>query len=148
MKKLDDLIIDYVQDAYLWLWDWTGVTVGACQFALFVCAVVLVNYNTNIATYTYVLIGVIGIISGWDAYIQIKHPYLFNAIARRLRKGMSIRTVLNILITINIIGYVTNGNVRGVFAECLWVCLSYLMTTQTRDREPKEFFKRSREVYQ
>lgn len=139
MKRIDDWIIERVQDAYLWLWDWTGATVAACQFVMFVMYIVL-RYGANFRTRDIVFVGIFGVLSAIDSYRQINNQDVFNAWARRNREVLSMRMLLNVFIVDSVFVFAVDHNGWGLVSETTWVVLSYLMTTQTRDREPREFF--------
>lgn len=142
VKKIDDLLIDATQRAYLWLYDWTGVYVGTVTFVMCVTIVILYEVRGRPVIWVdFLFLGINGIWSCvaylWQSTDRVDE---FNSSADMRRTSIG-RVVLNGSITVFLTMAIVDMNLLAVVSEFVWVALSYMIVVKIRKREPKNFWE-------
>lgn len=139
MKRLhaiEDAIINHVQEAYLWLWDRTGVYVGTLMFAAYVGDHVCWNPLTWV---DFAFIGFAGLWAGIRYVAQSQDLRWFNA-SQRAWKDFSPRPFFSVLVAAFLLADILQLNAWHLASDTMTMLWNYIGCVQVRDREPKEFF--------
>jgi hypothetical protein len=127
------------QRAYLWLYDWTGIYVATLDLMLTaVFVVVNVSYNNMGIVVSLILLVLRGIFM-WAKYWQQDTGNLdrFNAEARQWQNS-NVRWLSNGSFFGFVVFDALSRNVI-VIGDLAFFVLSYLLTVQIREREPRDF---------
>lgn len=145
-EQIDSWLIDRHQRAYLWIYDWTGIYVGTLA-SLLVFVGQAISQSLISAVILNLLISTPNLIyNGWMYYQQSKNDLKgFNIRALGLQKfGIYLRLfMVSAFITISISAAIDHlwGSIGNI------ICLAssiYLTAIMIREREPKEWFKKSK----
>lgn len=135
LAALDERLIALVQEAYLWLWDRTGVFVGTLVATLMLIAAWLTTeilWGGALLAAVFTIYGVVLI------FMQGAGLASFNVQARRWR-GSILRILLIVYDVASLLGEVYSGHLAHALAGILIiVSVLYLPCVQLRDREPPE----------
>lgn len=136
---MDRYIITKLQDAYLWVYDWTGVYVASLAVGFFLFGKVISGFTLDPVS---LLLTIFNIVILIPAYIeQDKNQILmYNA------RALSYQTMMpRKLLTAFVAGLTAGEIVFHEYADAVYgVCIIlyvYLLTVCIREREPKEWFK-------
>jgi hypothetical protein len=142
VRKFDEAIIKYVQEFYLWLWDWTGIYLPTVWFI-----VLSIDLGTEFLLFDkfrfmiFVLFAFFGVYCGLYYALQDTRKYQqMNAVARYFQEG-----VLRIVMTVMLLCFAVNDIVERdwhVISALACIAFFYLRCVQLRDREPKDFFRK------
>lgn len=131
---LDDAIVDRIQDAYLWLWDRTGIYLGTC-------AILLIALGPAIAPHNPVQIALLAVqtvpLIALRTLQQRGCLTVLNTQAEWFR-SWSLRRMLLLFCLILLIGSL---DLRSMCAYALnLIAAFYALAVQVRDRQPKDLF--------
>lgn len=139
LAEIDAKLIDLTQDAYLWLFDRTGVYVATLSMILCMGA----NSSNLTAPGTLVSIALFGGSQIGPYVLQHKKLFTsFNATARYWRSS-AFRIAGCVFIAGLAGGHLFNGKLSMALSDvvCLFV-MAFCFSVQIREREPKEWFPR------
>lgn len=137
LASVDERLILMVQEVYLWLWDRTGVFVGALTAVLALIALALTASSILLAVLAGAIFSIHGILL---IFIQGAGLGRFNAEARRWRYSV-LRSLLIAVDLACLLQEAWGGHLPHVISYLLIVtAFLYLPCIQIRDREPPEKF--------
>jgi hypothetical protein len=141
MKRVlaaDTFLIEITQEAYLWLWDWTGVYVATLMFAAYVGERFCWG---RLGWFDFVLIAFTGTWLGLRYLAQSKDLRSLNA-AQRAWRDFTIRPFFSAFVLGALAGDAFQLSAWHVASDAMFLTWNYLGCVQVREREPKEFFAR------
>lgn len=137
LASVDERLILMVQEVYLWLWDRTGVFVGALTAVLALIAATLTTSTLLTAALAGAIFSLHGILL---IFIQGAGLRIFNAQARQWRRSI-LRPLLIAFDLACLAQEAWEGHLPHVMGYLLIITgLLYLPCIQIRDREPPEKF--------
>jgi len=135
----DRRVIDAVQEIYLRIWDWTGVTVGLLEFVIIIIAELVFNRAT-IYPIRLFLFAVVTIVCVVYHDQQIRFPFAHNKSAERNREDLRfLRTLLIGYDFGEMLGELVFLDWMSAIKSLLWILVWYLWCAKTREREPPEW---------
>jgi hypothetical protein len=139
MHKLlaaDTYLIETTQEAYLWLWDRTGVYVATLIFSAVVCSHVVHGLDWG----SFIGLAIMGAFSTQRYIAQQKDLRRLNLLALGWRTPWLRLFYLSILFACVVadIAKFRAGELVGDIFFALWNCLACV---QVRDRDPKDLFQ-------
>lgn len=138
--KLDNKLIEAAQATYLWLYDWTGITVGALGFGIIAFSAAWDRVMVERSITNSVIIVLVGALWGvWTQHLQ-RNQKLYNARAMEWR-GSSIRRLMFCFAIGFMVSALYNWNVREALGELPFLVWQYLACAMVRDREPPTWGK-------
>lgn len=139
MKKFDAKLIDIVQNAYLWVWDRTGIYVSTLLFILYVGDHF---FWAALKWFDFIFLAWAGLWCSYLYVVQSKDLRRLNDDLRQWR-DFAVRPYLMILSFSIVMVDVLSLNAWHLASDICWLGWGYLACIQVRDREPKEFFPAS-----
>jgi hypothetical protein len=137
MKRLDDWLIGIVQEAYLWLWDWTGAMVATPFFlAVILDKVCWPRHNWL----DYLFAAWMAIVAAAMYRAQSTSLKRFNDMQRRWR-DLGLRKFAIILVSAGLIFSVIGSDWQKAASDFFTIAWILLGCVQVREREPKDFFR-------
>lgn len=136
----DDKLIKASQDAYLWLYDNTGIYVGTVGM---ICAVIgdaaLVLHRGNVTTFTIISVALAGFICFLRYWLQNSEKYeIFNAVSRAWAESLA-RMVLNYSwLFFALMDLLNHRWLPAMSAILNLFFFGYVLCWQIRKREPPE----------
>lgn len=140
MKRIleaDTRMIELTQEAYLWLWDRTGVYVGTL---IFMASVVDHSVHLPMRWFHLLSLGFMGLFSGARYAAQQRDLRLLNAAALEFRAPWLRSVTLGILFG-SVIADLTGGKLWLLLGDLSFAIWTYLACVCVRDREPKDLFQ-------
>lgn len=140
--KADAWVISKTQEAYLWLFDRTGVYVGTLMFASYTFTVALCFIRSGPAWWLFLFLASIGWTSGVRYLWQDKGEHVrYNAVSLMVERA-TWRYGFNLfMIACVIFDFLGLHFVQGL-EETGFLVYSFLLTTKIRDRDKKPFFEK------
>lgn len=140
MEKLlaaDTYVIETVQEAYLWLWDRTGIYVGTMIFSAAVCEHLAYG---RLGWGSFFSLALVGAVATTRYIAQQKSFRLLNAMALSWRMPW-LRYFFNVCLTLCVFADVSKPSLGGFLSDLFFALWNYLACICVRDREPKDFFQ-------
>lgn len=141
--KLDRRVLDLVQDAYLWLLDWTGVRVGSLCFATWSAQIVLKHEPVDWVDGFFICGW--GLLMFWRYAEQGWNTRRYNDAARAWRDS-PFRLMWLAIIAGAALAAVARLDTLLLIGDGWNLVTCYLLAVQVREREPREFFSRAAEA--
>ena len=132
LGKFDRRIIEMMQEAYLWLWDRSGVYVGTLIFMIQISHVLISKKPPSLIS--------IGAMSIWAIqyyYVQGSSLRQFNEVTRTWT-SFSFRKFMALSWAVFIVSDIAILDVREFLSDILLIVTMYIACVQVRDREPPE----------
>lgn len=136
IAKIDDAIIGYLNTAYLWIWDRTGITVAMIAFPTW-SVLTFLAYDRDLSVAAYCLFALVGLAFARNHYIQANgHLEVFNMLAQMwrvgfLRRGVSVLILVSFVLRLIILQDLDNVGLLMV----VWM---QFLCVKIRKREPPE----------
>lgn len=159
IQKIDEYFVKQTQNAYLWLFDRTGIYVGSLLFVLVAMPTFLASFRRPINAIDLIFVAVAALFILPYYNDQAKKRYLiFNARATWIQSSTIGRTIRYVFTTlpffifiIDLVGFLAGISFNmSTFLEMIAQLLScsymFLLCALIREREPKDWFKK-RETY-
>lgn len=135
LRALDSAIIELVQEAYLWLWDRTGVYVATLIFTAYAIDQLA---STHMRLFNFLTLGIMGACCGVRYVAQGKNLRHFNDMQRQWRHFFA-RGPVMVAIALFILQEVALLDGWQALGDVAFMSWCYLACVQVRDREPKNF---------
>lgn len=146
LLRFDEMAIDLAQDAYLWLFDRTGIYAATMMFSGIVAEHLCWPAMGHLGrALDLVMLAVLGL---WCAGRYVAQQYdrrLYNALVEAWRAPMLRVIYLGILIG-SLVVDLASPNPLGLLGDVLFVAWNSLACIYIRDREPKDFFEARRPI--
>lgn len=136
LAAFDARLIELTQEAYLWLWDRTGVFVATLFFAAYVGDHALWG---SLTWFDFLLLAIFGALSAHRYLAQSTDLRWLNAHQRAWR-DLGPRPYFTIIVIVFLAKDLLQLNAWHFASDCMSLLWSYLGCVQVRDREPKDFF--------
>lgn len=136
IHKLDNWIIEVVQESYLWIWDRTGIYIGTLIFA---ACVGDRAFWGSVDWLGFIWLGFMGMQAAWRYLAQSKDLRELNDM-QRMYCELTLRFVCALLFFFFLAVSVIEGNFRHIISNVFALMWIYLFCVQVRERDPKELF--------
>ena len=134
--RIDQYLINKIQDAFLWLFDWTGIFVAPIALCMFVLTIII---RGKINPFDYIALALIGY-ALLDYYRdQASENFTVYNLRARFMQSIWIRHLFVLLTYVAMVITIINVDIKGFIGEILFISYMYLLVVQIRKREPKEF---------
>lgn len=142
--RFDAYLIKLVQEAYLYLFDRTGVY-AATLAVVFYVPVIGLNFASHPFFNGFMFLAVTTSL-GRGYYLQDKQAYAqYNAVVETMR-NMSIRHPLQISILAGLLVFLVSMDVMLTLSNTSCAIYMYLLLIKIRERDKKPFFERKQEL--
>jgi hypothetical protein len=135
--KMDDAIIAYLNSAYLWIWDRTGITVAMIAFPAWVITTFII-FDMNLSVFGLCLFAIIGGFMTRYHYLQSNGFFeVFNYTAQLwhvsfMRRGFNVCSLVITIIRL------FEGRYMMAIVDLLSILVMQFLCVKIRKREPPE----------
>lgn len=137
---LDQRIINKIQEAYLWFYDWTGVYAPTVAVSFFLLGKMATGFKLDPIN---IIITIFNIVVLIPSYLdQDKNRIATYNLRALAMQGLSFRLFFTAVILGFTVGEIVNLQFADAFYSFTLIMYIYMTVICIREREPKEWFKK------